>query len=74
MWEAGGQEMSRSYGKGLRYNPILREILCVNMIFYPCQQILKRSQERKKMCMAHRGYALVPQKQQSSFCHLTLIL
>lgn len=42
--------------------------------FYPCQQILKRSQERKKTCMVPRGYALVPQKQQPNFCHHTLVL
>lgn len=36
--------------------------------------IKKITGEEKKLCTAHRGYALVPRKQQPSLCHLTLIL
>lgn len=74
MGEDGGQEMSHSYGKGLRYSPILRDIMCWNMIFLSLPTDFKKVTGEKKKCMVQRGYALIPQKEQPSFCHLTLIL
>lgn len=48
MWEAGDQEMSHSYGKGLHYSPILREILGVKMIFLSLPTDFKNVTGEKK--------------------------